>query len=91
MITEQDCRRGLLPEFAFSAGAGVTILGSSRAGVNIKVCARANQNVKGPIKISTMMLVVVKQNGINWDVFSDQRSHISQKCHTGSEYQVFHH
>jgi len=37
------------------------------------------------------MLVVVKQNGINWDVFSDQWRHISQKCDTGWEYRAFHH
>ena len=35
-----------------------------------------------------MLLVVVKQNGINWDVFSDQCRHISQKCDTGWEYRV---
>jgi len=30
------------------------------------------------MKISVTMLVVVKQNEINWDVFSDQRRHISK-------------
>jgi len=38
-----------------------------------------------------MMLVVVKQNGMNWDVFSDQCRHISQTCDTGWEYRAFHH
>jgi len=37
------------------------------------------------------MMLVVKQNGINWDVFADQRRHISQKCDTGWEYRAFHH
>jgi len=46
---------------------------------------------KGPIKISVMMLVVFKLNGINWDVFSDQCRHISQVCDTRWEYQAFHH
>jgi len=41
--------------------------------------------------ISVMMLVVVKQNGINWDVFSGQCRHISQKCDTWWEYWAFHH
>jgi len=36
-----------------------------------------------------MMLVVVKQNGINWDVFSEQCRHISQKCDTGGNNKHF--
>ena len=40
--------------------------------------------------ISVLMLVV-KQNGINWDVSSEQCRHISQKCDTGWEYRAFHH
>ena len=50
-----------------------------------------NKYFKGPVKISVMMLVVCKQNGINWDVFSDQRRHISQKCDTEWEYRVLNH
>jgi len=46
---------------------------------------------KEPVKIFVMMLAVVKQNAINWDVFSDQCCHISQNCDTGWEYQAFHH
>jgi len=46
---------------------------------------------KGSVKISVMMFVVFKQNGINWDVFSDQRRHTPQRCDTGREYRVFHH
>jgi len=38
-----------------------------------------------------MMVVVVKQTGINWDVFSDQCRLISQMCDTGWEYREFHH
>jgi len=38
MITEPECRSGLRPEFGIWAGAG------AEAGVNIKVCAGANQN-----------------------------------------------
>jgi len=41
--------------------------------------------------ISVMMLVVVKQNGINWGVCSDQCRHTSRKCDTGWEYRAFHH
>jgi len=37
-----------------------------------------------------MMLVAVKQNGIKWDVFSDQCRHISQKCDTRWEYRASH-
>jgi len=42
------------------------------------------------MKISVMMLVVT-QNGINWDVFSDQSRHLSQKYDIGWEYLAFHH
>jgi len=38
-----------------------------------------------------MMLVVVIQNGINWDVFSDQSRRISQKYDTGWGCRAFHH
>jgi len=41
--------------------------------------------------ISVVMLVVVKQIGINWDVFSDHGRHRLQKCDTGWEYRPFHH
>jgi len=44
--------------------------------------------LKGPIKISISMLVV-KQNGITWDAFCDQRRHISQKCDTGWDTEHF--
>ena len=50
-----------------------------------------NKHFKGPIRISVMMLVVIKLNGINWDVFSDQGRHMSQKCDTWWKYRVFHH
>ena len=46
---------------------------------------------QGPIKIYVMMFVVVKRNGIKWEMFSDQGSHISQKCDTGWAYQEFDH
>jgi len=38
-----------------------------------------------------MMLAAVEQNEINWDVFSGQCRHISQKFDTGWEYRAFHH
>jgi len=64
-ITE-ECRGGLLPEFGFYAGAGAGSGGSA------KVCPGANQNFRGAIKISVVMLVVVKRNGLNCNMFSDQ-------------------
>ena len=39
-------------------------LSGARSGVNAKVCPRANQSF-GAIKISAVMLVVVKQNEID--------------------------
>ena len=54
------------------------------------------RSVQEPIKtlrdlIYVMMLVVVKQNGINCNVFSDQCRHITQTGDTGWEYRAFHH
>ena len=79
MITEPECRSGLLSEWTL---AGVGILGRSRSRIRSQYfrfgleqesestlrSVRESINIsKGPIKISGMMLVVVKQNGINWD------------------------
>ena len=57
------------PESKFYVQAG--------AGVNVRVCPRVNQNFNAAFKISVTMFVVLKQNGIDWNVFSDQRRHIS--------------
>jgi len=80
-------RSGLLPEF------GVWILDRSKSWSRSQYfrfkpeqepesALRSVQEpikiFQGPIKISVTMLVVVKQNGINSDMFSDQRHHISQ-------------
>jgi len=43
------------------------------------------KNFKGPVESSAVMPIFVKQIGINWDVFSDQRRYISQTYDTGLE------
>ena len=91
MITEREC-----------TPAGVWIFGRSRSQYfrfepeqepesTLRSVQELIKYFKGPVKISVIMIVVFKQNGNNWDVFSDQRRHISQRCDTGWEYRVVHH
>jgi len=88
-----DLSNGLRPEFAFwaGAGAGVNNLGLSRSRRRSQQQGLCMSQSKFLRDLISVMMLVVEQSGINWDLFSNQCCHITQKWDTGWEHRAFHH